>query len=377
MLVMYDGNPIPYHLGQGTLREKVNFYLDAKRAEQPGADHMLLELSTPDEQGYELMDDSHQPPLSESDADALEALQCQINELQVAAKKKSNLRFDGVEIIQRPRPFTGKRGVPPGPKAAPPTRPANVGTADRTTPRPPTPGPSGPRQGSPSTDLQRPVTQRPPQPNVAASESATPLHPYAKAKDATDPSPLHAKPAEPMRGVAGVRNTPAYRNEVTYGSPNAVNNLKEAVYKTQVSCELGELITSHDALRKAIHNDTAIRRVPVSRPEDPKVTQGSIPRPPVPPNQATRGYTVFWETVPDEEEDDEAARFEELQDSEVVEDPGSEGVAEEFSLGVDEQVDPVVTAKDRHLIRTLWCTVNETAVVECVLDKAEHGSIHG
>ena len=43
-------------------------------------------------------------------------------------------------------------------------------------------------------------------------------------------------------------------------------------------------------------------------------------------------------------------------------------MAEEFSLGVDEQVDPVVTAKDRHLIRTLWCTVNETAVVECVLD---------
>ena len=27
-----------------------------------------------------------------------------------------------------------------------------------------------------------------------------------------------------------------------------------------------------------------------------------------------------------------------------------------------------MTAKDRHLIRTLWCTVNETAVVECVLD---------
>ena len=67
MLVMYDGNPIPYHLGQGTLREKVNFYLDAKRAEQSGADHMLLELCFPDEQDYVLVDDSSSPSLSESE----------------------------------------------------------------------------------------------------------------------------------------------------------------------------------------------------------------------------------------------------------------------------------------------------------------------
>ena len=144
LLVMYDGSPIPYHLGPGTLREKVNFYLDAKRSNEAPVEHMFLEFYPPsDDQGYVLVDQDTAPTLSQEDSEALEALSLQINELTVGEKKKPNLRFDGVEIIQRPRPFSGKRVLPQRSSTPPPVRGGvpRPPTIPSLAPRPPTPGP--------------------------------------------------------------------------------------------------------------------------------------------------------------------------------------------------------------------------------------------
>ena len=87
-----------------------------------------------------------------------------------------------------------------------------------------------------------------------------------------------------------------------------------------------------------------------------------FPRPPVPANQSTKSGTVFWESVPDEE--DPASSSDGSEGASET----SEGLVEGFAMELAEAPDTVVAAKDRNQIRTLWCKVNDTAIVECVLD---------
>ncbi|PIL33987.1 hypothetical protein GSI_03695 [Ganoderma sinense ZZ0214-1] len=318
LLVMYDGSPIPYHLGPGTLREKVNFYLDAKCSNEAPVEHMFLEFYlSADDHGYVLVDQDTAPTLSTEDGEALEALSLQINELQVGEKRKTNLRFDGVEIIQRPRPFSGKRTVPQRAPTPPPTRASvarpPMGTA--TAPRPPTPGPAKGKETARSAGAREAApTTMPLALSSARPVEAVPLHPYAKAKDATDSSKLPVRPVEPLRGMSGVQQPPAYRLKSKAINPETAEELKERVYDTEVTMTVRELLSSSS------------------------------------------------DAVPDEDDPCEEA------DSDNGASDYANEAAEGFAVKVSESSESIVAARDRNQIRTLWCKVNDTAEVECVLD---------
>ncbi|KAI1784316.1 hypothetical protein LXA43DRAFT_1066884 [Ganoderma leucocontextum] len=363
LLVMFDGSPIPYNIRGRTLREKVNIYCDTRRDAAPAAEQMMLELMTPDSD-YVLVEYGT-GRLSDDDTAALAALQLQMNELQAEPKKKPNLRFDGVEIIQRARGPANRRLAPPaGPRPATPPPPSSPLQSSESRlpfvqPRAPTPGPSGScSEMQPPSALSVPANS-PPAPTQAGTLGVIPIHPYSKARDATDNTKLAEQPAAPFRGVGGVLQPPAYRTESRLDDPAVVREVHQRIFCEATSnISPMELLAVSAPIQKMVHAETAMRRVPVSRPEASSTIPTGIPKPPVPASQSTRGGTVYYENVPEEASPSVHASY--LADDEDSEDP-IEGFTTDIS-------DTYITAKDRHKIRALWCMVNETALVECILD---------
>ena len=352
LLVMFDGSPIPYQIKANTLREKVNIYLDQQRKPAEPAEHMFLELFTPDDPEYVLVE-RPESGLSPDDGAALEAFAVQVNELAATDpnRRPKNLQFDGVEIIQRPRQSTGSR-----PAARPRTPPpANSPRQPSVVPRPPTPGPAGPRHPSAVPPKAPAAVSEPP------SSSALPLHPYATAKDATDSSKLSSKPVDPLRGVAGVQNAPVYRSESVAENPAVIHRVLQKVFKdSPTTLTTEELIAISAPLRKYLHNLTAVKRVPVDRTGPQPVPPGSkFPKPPVPSDQATAGGSVYWEAVPDQDDPLPAIGDDEDAD-EVV-----KSLAENYAVALP---GGVVSASARGRVRALMCMVNDSEIVECLLD---------
>ncbi|KAI1788242.1 hypothetical protein LXA43DRAFT_1063706 [Ganoderma leucocontextum] len=363
LLVMFDGSLIPYNIRGRTLQEKVNIYCDTRCDAAPTAEQMMLELMTPNSD-YVLVEYGT-GRLSDDDTAALAALQLQMNELQAEPKKKPNLHFDGVKIIQRAWGPANRRLAPPvGPRPAMPPPPSSPRQSSE--PRPPfvqpralTPGPSGSR-----SEMQLPLASSvpmnsPPGPMQAGTPGVIPIHPYAKARDATDSTKLSEQPTAPFRGIGGVLQPPAYQTESRLDDPVVVREVHQRIFCEATSnISPMELLAVSAPIWKMVHAETVMRRVPVSRPEASSMIPMGIPKPPVPASQSTQGGTVYYENVP--EEASSSAHSSYSADNEDSEDP-----IQGFTTDVS---DTYITAKDRHKIRALWCMVNETALVKCILD---------